>query len=146
MPLTLRSFNFSIICDENELETYDVKQDGPGSESTTAFVASEAGKVSVPTGKIPFVSMRKTNCRDQQFRIVVTSNLDIDLAIDLYIDGECISKYFIRAGLRQPLEIRGINNSATTCLPFKFQELELVGMFYKHSMDIMFVPYFIICH
>jgi hypothetical protein len=54
MPLTLQSFNFSIICDENELEMYDVKQEGP--DSTTAFVASEAGKVSVP--KIAFVSIR----------------------------------------------------------------------------------------
>jgi hypothetical protein len=46
MHLTLQSFNFSIKCDENELETYNVKQDGPN--STTAFVASEAVKVSVP--------------------------------------------------------------------------------------------------
>jgi hypothetical protein len=46
MPLTLESFDFSIICDGNELETYGVKQEG--SNKTTAFVASEAGKVSVP--------------------------------------------------------------------------------------------------
>ena len=46
MPLTLQSFNFSIICDETELETYDVKQESP--KSTTAFVASEMGKVSGP--------------------------------------------------------------------------------------------------
>ena len=45
MPLTLQSFDFSIICGENELEMYDVKQEG--SNPTTAFVASEAGKVSV---------------------------------------------------------------------------------------------------
>ena len=50
MPFTLQSFNFAIECDENELETYDVKQEGPN--STTAFVASEAGKVSVP-GTVP---------------------------------------------------------------------------------------------
>jgi hypothetical protein len=44
MPLILQSLNFAIICDGNELETYDVKQDGPN--TITAFVASEAGKVS----------------------------------------------------------------------------------------------------
>ena len=43
MPLTMQSFNFAIKCDENELEMYDVKQDGPN--STTAFMASEAASV-----------------------------------------------------------------------------------------------------
>ena len=55
MPLTLPSFNFAIICDENELETYNVTHEGP--DSITMFVASEAGKVSVP--KVPFVSTRR---------------------------------------------------------------------------------------
>ena len=59
MPLTLQAFNFSIICDENELELYDVKQEGPDSESTTAFVASEAGKVSASVPKIPFVTLER---------------------------------------------------------------------------------------
>ena len=49
---------FSIICDGNDLEMYNVKQEG--SNLATAFVASEAGKVSMP--KIPFVSIRDTNC------------------------------------------------------------------------------------
>ena len=35
--------NVAIICDDKELEIYDVKQDG--TSSLTAFVASEAGKV-----------------------------------------------------------------------------------------------------
>jgi hypothetical protein len=64
----------------------------------------------------------------------------------LYIDGECISSYYFRAGNPEPGGFRGIRSSATTMLPFKFQELELVGTFYEHSLDIMFVPYFIICY
>ena len=43
MPLSL---NFAIICGGNELEAYDVKQEGPNS---MAYVASEAGKVSNPS-------------------------------------------------------------------------------------------------
>ena len=35
----------AIVCDDEELEAYDVKQDG--TTSLTAFVASEAGKVRV---------------------------------------------------------------------------------------------------
>ncbi len=45
MPLILQPLKFAIICDGNELETYDVKQDGPN--SIRAYVASETGKVSV---------------------------------------------------------------------------------------------------
>ena len=58
MPLILQSLNFAIICDGNELETYDVKQEGPN--TITAFVASEAGKVSdFQDGKmIPLASTR----------------------------------------------------------------------------------------
>jgi hypothetical protein len=46
MPLSLLPLNFAITCEGNELETYDVVQEGPN--STRAYVASEAGKVSVP--------------------------------------------------------------------------------------------------
>ena len=128
MSLTLKSFELAIICDENELETYNVKQEGP--TLTTAFMASEAGKVSVP--KIPLVSMRKTNCRDQQFRFVITNNLlDFDLAFLLYIDGERVDTACILAGHRGG--ISGFRNSATSTLPFKFQELELVGAFPRIS-------------
>jgi hypothetical protein len=55
MPLSLQSLEFALICDGNELETHDVKQEGPN--SIRAFVASEAGKVSVP--RIPLVSTRR---------------------------------------------------------------------------------------
>ena len=142
MPLTLPSFNFAIICDENELETYDVKQETleEGPDSMTAFVASEAGKVSVP--KVPFVSTRKTNCRDQQFRIVITNNLsDFDLILDLHIDGKRISgtRNYVRAGHQGKMQ--GIHNSDTTRLPFKFQELEVVGALHGHSLDNMFFPH-----
>jgi hypothetical protein len=44
MPLNVQSFGVTIVCDGDELQTYDVKQEGPN--SITAFVASEAGKVS----------------------------------------------------------------------------------------------------
>jgi hypothetical protein len=43
------------MCDGHELETYDVKQEGPS--SIRAFVASEAGKVSLH--KIPMVNPRR---------------------------------------------------------------------------------------
>ena len=46
MPLSLQAFEFAINCDGKELETHDVEEEGPN--SMRAFVASEAGKVSVP--------------------------------------------------------------------------------------------------
>ena len=46
MPLCLPQLNFAIICEGNELETFDVKQERPS--LVTAFVASAAGKVGVP--------------------------------------------------------------------------------------------------
>jgi len=90
------------MCDGNELETFNVKQEGPS--LMTAFVASEAGK---------------------QFRITFVNNLsDYDLSIDLRIDGEHIKKTYLRA--RECGRILGIYKSPTSVLPFKFQELELV--------------------
>ena len=44
MPLSVQSLGVTIVCGGNELQTYDVKQEGQN--SITAFVASEAGKVS----------------------------------------------------------------------------------------------------
>ena len=44
MPLHSPQLSFAIEADENELETFDVKHEGPS--LITAFVASEAGKVS----------------------------------------------------------------------------------------------------
>jgi hypothetical protein len=69
--------------------------------------------------------------------------LDFDLSFVLYIDGERISSYYLRAGEQKPAEFRGVQNSATTVLAFKFQELELVGTFYEHPLMflIMFVYY-----
>ena len=46
MPLRLPQLSFAIICEGNELETFDVKQEGPS--LVTAFVASAASKVCVP--------------------------------------------------------------------------------------------------
>lgn len=43
MPLRLPQLFFAIMCDGNELETFNVKQEGPS--LMTAFAASEAGKV-----------------------------------------------------------------------------------------------------
>ena len=142
MPLTLPPFNFAIICDGKELETYDVKEETleEGPDSITAFVASEAGKVSVP--KVPFVSTRKTDCRDQQFRVAMTNNLsNFDLCFALHIDGKYISGMDLRAGHQG--ELWGIRNSDTTRLPFKFQELELVGAFH-HSFDNMIFPHLLL--
>ena len=88
-----------------------------------------------------------TNYRDQQFKIVITNHLlDFDLKAILYIDGEGVTSFYFRAGDKQLGEFRGVQNSATTLLPFKFQELEIVGTFYEHFSDIMFVPYCIICY
>jgi hypothetical protein len=52
--------DFTLICDGNELELYDVKQDH--SNSMRAFVASEAGKVSVP-GIDPLIEHEKADLR-----------------------------------------------------------------------------------
>jgi len=51
MPLRLPQLSVAIKCERNELEMFDVKQEGPS--SVTAFVASEAGKVGA-------FSLRKT--------------------------------------------------------------------------------------
>jgi hypothetical protein len=45
MPLHLPQLSFAIKCDENELETFDAKQEGPS--VMTAYVASEVGKVGI---------------------------------------------------------------------------------------------------
>ena len=139
MPLSLQPFDLAIICDGNELEMYNVKQEGPNS-ITTAFVASEAGKVSVSKILRVLVSTRKTNRRDQQFSFTISNNfLDFALALDLYIDGECVCKQYLRAG-KQGRQILGIRKSTTSILPFKFQELELVGVSHKHSSENVFTP------
>jgi hypothetical protein len=45
MSLTLLSLECAISCDGKEMEMYAVQQEGPS--ALTAYVASEAGKVSV---------------------------------------------------------------------------------------------------
>ena len=57
---------------------------------------------------------------------------DYDLSIDLRIDGEHIKKTYLRA--RECGRILGIYKSPTSVLPFKFQELELVGTFRGDSL------------
>jgi len=74
-----------------------------------------------------------TNYRDQQFKVVFKNNLsDFELAFDLYIDGERIYRKYLPAGLRG--EILGIRNTTFSKLPFKFQEVQLVGTFPEHSL------------
>ncbi|KAF8487198.1 hypothetical protein DFH94DRAFT_687674 [Russula ochroleuca] len=101
MPLSLLSLNFAIICEGNELETYDVKE---GPNSIMAFVASEAGK---------------------KFSITYKNDLlDVGLSFQLYIDGRRCHKVYLEAGLQY--EVLGIRKSTTSILPFKLQELEVV--------------------
>ncbi|KAH9177551.1 hypothetical protein EDB89DRAFT_2226010 [Lactarius sanguifluus] len=102
MPLSLPSMSVAIICNGEELETYDMKQEGMS--SLTAFIASEAGK---------------------QFKITYSNNLaNFDLVVYLYIDGQLIRHACTRA--RSSDELLGPYNSARSVLPFKFQELQLV--------------------
>jgi len=102
MPLRLPQLNLAIICEENELEMFDVKQEGPS--LVRAFVASEAGK---------------------QFKVTFANDLvDCDLSLDLRIDGELVHKTFLRA--QHSGHILGIYKGPFSVLPFKFQELELV--------------------
>ena len=62
----------------------------------------------------------------QQFRVTFVNTLvDCDLSLDLRIDGELVQKSYLRAG--QYGRILGIYKAPNAVLPFKFQELELVG-------------------
>jgi hypothetical protein len=53
--------------------------------------------------------------------------LDIRLAADLYIDGVRTHNGFLKAGRQR--QVLGIRKTVSSVLPFKFQELELVGAF-----------------
>ncbi|KAI9466361.1 hypothetical protein BJY52DRAFT_1183219 [Lactarius psammicola] len=102
MPLSLPSMNAAIVCNDKELETYDVKQEGPSSLS--AFIASEAGK---------------------QFKITYSNNLsDFEFAIFLYIDGRLVESACVGAGTSS--EFLGPYKNSRSILPFKFQELQIV--------------------
>lgn len=50
---------------------------------------------------------------------------DFPLSFHLYIDGARVSKTYMPPQGRS--EVRGIYKTTTSILPFKFQELELVG-------------------
>ena len=129
MPLSLQSLDFAIICDGREMETYDAKQDGPN--AIQAYVASEAGKVTV--SQVSPGEHKKTNHLDQQFKVELSNKLlDFDLTFILYIDGEHVYKYRLKPGKRG--QILGIRKTTSSILPFKFQELQLVGAFPEHSL------------
>jgi len=69
----------------------------------------------------------------QQFKITFSNNLfDFDFAIALYIDGERIYRSYLRAGHRG--QVIGIPKTTASVLPFKFQELQLVGAFPGRSL------------
>jgi|SRR6266850_2015288 len=127
MPLQLPQLSFAIECDEAELETFDVKQEDPSDPSLIAgFVASQAGKV----GSFPQKSAdeQNPNYHCQQFSVMYRNKLlDIGLIIHLRIDGEVVCRSYLPA--RQDDRIIGIDKNSTSILPFKFQELELVGTF-----------------
>jgi len=77
---------------------------------------------------MPLVNTKRPNYHYQQFKITFSNNLlDFDLSLYLYIDGERTNKRYVRAGQRD--QILGITKTLTSVLPFKFQELELVGAF-----------------
>lgn len=72
------------------------------------------------------MNTKMTNYHDQQFKIAFSNNLfDFDLSLALYIDGERIYRGYLQA--RQRGQIQGIPKTTSTVLPFKFQELQLVG-------------------
>ena len=54
---------------------------------------------------------------------------EVGLLAHLLIDGECIDSSYLIAGPQYQLS--GIRNTASSVLPFKFQELELVGAFHQ---------------
>jgi hypothetical protein len=82
------------------------------------------------------------NNRDQQFRVTYWNNLlDTDLALLLRIDGEVVRRPYLPAG--QHASTLGIHKNSTSLLPFKFRELELVGMFTALVFDAC-CP--LICH
>lgn len=94
--------NAAIVCDGNELEVYDVKQEG--TSSLSAFIASEAGK---------------------QFKIKFSNNLThFDFAVHLHVDGRLVENLHFEAGSSG--EFSGPYNSPRSILPYKFQELQLV--------------------
>ena len=64
---------------------------------------------------------------------------DFDLALALYIDGERIYRCYLRAGQRG--QIVGIPKTTYSLLPFKFQELQLVGALHAQESVDSHSPY-----
>ena len=69
--------------------------------------------------------------------------LDVDLSAHLYIDGERIHKCRLNPGGQR--RVLGIRKTASSVLPFKFQELELVGAF-PRNIPWVACCLFLICH
>ena len=61
--------------------------------------------------------------------------MDVGIAAHLYIDGERIGNKYLKAG--QLHQVLGIRNTASSVLPFKFQELELVGAFPRIGQHVV---------
>lgn len=53
--------------------------------------------------------------------------MDIGLVVKLRIDGEVVYSAYVEA--REDGRVIGIEKNSTSVLPFRFQELELVGTF-----------------
>jgi hypothetical protein len=124
MPLTLPAMNVAIVCNDEELETYDVKQEG--TSTLTAFVASEAGKVRTA----PSSANRRRTKRFaiQQFKITFSNKLSIyAVAVFLHVDGRQVQAMCPRPGSSG--EFLGPYKTECSILPLKFQELQLVGTF-----------------
>jgi hypothetical protein len=125
MPLSLPAMNVAIVCEGRELETFDVKQNG--TTSLTAFIASEAGKVSISLSSD--CEHRGTNhVAFQQFKITFSNNLpNFEVVIFLHVDGRLVQSMCLQAWSSS--EILGPYSNVHSILPFKFQELQLVGEF-----------------
>ena len=117
--------NVAIVCEGRELEMFGVKQDS--TTSLTAFIASEAGKVSGS----PSLNCERCGTNYfafQQFKITFSNNLpNFEVVIFLYVDGRLVQSVCLQAWSSS--EILGPYTNAHSILPFKFQELQLVGEF-----------------
>lgn len=119
--------NVAIICEGRELETYNVKQEG--ASSLTAFVASEAGKVRAFFPPRTAADCRTNHFAFQQFKIAFSNNLpNFEVAVFLHVDGRLVQTMCLQASLSS--EILGPYTNTHSILPFKFQELQLVGSFF----------------
>ena len=61
----------------------------------------------------------------------------MSLVLSLYIDGERVDERHLRAGLRG--ELPGIRKTTSSILPFKFQNVQLVGAYLRHSLRRTFL-------